>query len=118
MIGMTPCLFVEVCGALAPIKGADVELLHFKRCDRFREIICGNPELAACRDELELAGYDVDLGVRGLGNAKLLVRASLASRVIKALEWQCHKEKQQLTSSDVVVSKEFKPILLEQLQNK
>ena len=60
--GTDPAAFVEVCGTLAPIPNSAVELLHFQRFDRFREIIHGNPELAACRDELKETGFGVDLG--------------------------------------------------------
>jgi len=62
-----------------------VELLHFQRCDRFYEIINENLELAACRQELEAAGFSVDLGVQNLGNGKLLVPVELAERAIDAL---------------------------------
>ena len=55
-----------------------MELLHFQRCDRFYEIINENLELAACRQELEAAGFSVDLGVQNLG--KLAERAFDALR--------------------------------------
>ena len=62
-----------------------MELLHFQRCDRFYEIINENLELVACRQELEAAGFSVDLGVQNLGNGKLLVPVELAERAIDAL---------------------------------
>merc|ERR1712232_122282 len=45
--------YLEVCGALAPLGESTVELLQFKRFDRFYKIINENPELASCRKELE-----------------------------------------------------------------
>lgn len=115
MSGMDDRSFVEVCGALAPLQGSTVELLHFKRCDSFHKIICQNEELAACREELEEAGYPTDLALLGLGNGKLLVRAGLAERAIAALRLRCRATRQTLTSSDLVVSQELKPVVLEQI---
>ena len=55
---MEPREFLEVCGALAPLMGSVVEVLHFQRFDRFWEIVNENPELSACRGELLAKGYD------------------------------------------------------------
>jgi hypothetical protein len=115
MSGTDPASFIEVCGALAPVRGSTVELLHFQRCDKFRQIIHENPELDACRNELEESGYGTDLGALGFGNGKLLVRAGLAARTIAALQQRCHAG-ELLTSSHIVVSQEFKALVLEQVQ--
>ena len=64
--------FVEVCGTLAPLDGTFVEILRFQRFERFREIMGRSEELAACRAQLEEAGYDVDLSSAGLGPGKIL----------------------------------------------
>ena len=99
---------MKVCGALAPLQGSTVELLHFQRQDRFREIVQENAELAACREALLKAGFDTDLGLYGLGPGKLLVRAELAQRVVEALRRRCAAKRRFLTSRDIAVSAEFK----------
>jgi len=71
--------------------------------------------LAACRADLEKAGYDVDLGLVGLGPGKMLVSASLASRTIMALKYFCWCRGSLLKASEVVVSQEFKDMVLEQV---
>jgi len=116
MPGVNPASFIELCGAFAPLRRSTVELLHFQRCDRFREIIQENPELVSCRNELENSGFGTDLGVLGLGNGKLLVRADLVQQTITALQQHCHTKGKLLTASDIVVSSELKPIVLEQIQ--
>merc|ERR1719375_953412 len=98
MPGSSPSTFVEVCGAMAPLGGSMVEVLHFQRFDRFRDIFLRNAELDACREDLCEAGYDVDLGLQGLGSGKLLVRKCLAERTIRALRLREAK----LKASDVV----------------
>merc|ERR1711957_568504 len=84
--------------------------------DRFREIINENPELTACREELEEAGFGMDLATLSMGNGKLLVRGSLAMRTIAALQKRAHITGSLLTSSDLVVSQELKATVLEQIQ--
>lgn len=108
-----PHSFVEVCGALAPLDGTSVEILRFQRFDAFREIITENPELAACREQLEQSGYSVDLASMGLGPAKLLVRPELAWRVVQALALRCRERSMPLRITEVIVNQEFKPIVLE-----
>ena len=77
-----------------------MELLHFQRCDRFYEIINENLELAACRQELEAAGFSVDLGVQNLGNGKLLVPVELAERAIDALRKRQRQTGKRMVSGD------------------
>jgi len=105
--------FVEVCGALAPLDGTSVSILRFQRFDGFRDIITENPELAACREQLEQSGYSVDLASMGLGPAKLFVRPELAWRVVHALALLCRERSMPLRSTEVIVNQEFKPIVLE-----
>ena len=95
-----------------------MELLHFQRCDRFYEIINENLELAACRQELEAAGFSVDLGVQNLGNGKLLVPVELAERAIDALRKRQRQTGKFLTSSDVVVTPELKAAVCEQVERR
>jgi len=111
-----PPAFVEVCGALAPLGETSVVIIRFQRYDRFRDIIINNEELAACRNQLEQAGFSVDLGSTELGPAKLLVRADLAWRVIMALRWRSSDQQEnKLCLRDVVVSQELKAVLLEEV---
>ena len=63
--------------------------LHFQRRDRFRKIFMENDEFASCCKQLRKAGYDMDLGVFGLGSGKLLVEARLAQRTIEAIQQRC-----------------------------
>ena len=116
--GTGPRAFLEVCGALAPLASSVVELLHFQRFDRFREIVNENFELKSCRDELEEEGYNTDLGVYGLGSGKLLVRSSLAQQAIEALHQRVRASacSLRLSSSDIVVSTKLKVTLLEQVK--
>jgi hypothetical protein len=114
--GMEPCAYFEVCGALTPLGDSVVEVLHFQRFDRFREIVSENPALASCRDELLEAGYDTDLGVYGLGPGRLLVRAGLAQRTIDALRQRYRANNRFLKASNIVVSSEVKITLLEQVE--
>lgn len=110
-----PHRFIEVCGALAPLTTSSVQILHFRRFDRFREIICQNPELASCRDDLREGGFDTDLGTYGLGKGRLLVPARLAQRAISALFQHCASTGSVLTSSDIVVSQELNSIVRQQV---
>merc|ERR1712023_355009 len=57
----------------------------------------------------------MDLGVYGLGSGKLLVRAGLAQQALDALRWRC-RVAGLLNRSNIVVSAELKPILLEQVK--
>jgi len=111
-----PDNFVEVCGALAPTDKNSVVLLRFQRFDKFREILFENPYLAAVRENLENEGFSVDLGSTDLGPAKLLVRADLAWRVMRALERRCRHMSERLKIPDVVVSAEFKAIVIEEVR--
>ena len=108
--------FVEVFGAFAALKESNVEIVSFQRFDRFRQIIGESEDLLSCREELDKCGFGVDLGVHKLGPAKLLVRANLAWTVIVSLREYCKNTKTTLLASDVVVSKEFKPALLEAVE--
>merc|ERR1712113_746819 len=73
-------------------------------------------ELTSCREGLEEAGFSTDLGLARLGKGKMLVRTDLATRTIEALQSYC-RENGELTSSDVVVSQEYKVTLLEQIKS-
>jgi len=109
--------FVEVCGALAPLQSTAVSILHFMRHDRFN-LLFKNPMLAACREELGRAGWSANLGDLGescIGPGKLFVRPDLASRAIMALRLRGRTEP-PLSLSDVVVSEEFKSLVLEAVQ--
>jgi len=114
---MTQEMFIEVCGALVPLDASSVHILHFQRFDRFRQIIIDNPVLASCQEQLQEAGYSMDLGCvqPELGSAKLLVRPDQVWRVIHALQWRLIKKPMRLKASDVIVSSEFKEILVEEV---
>jgi len=101
--------FVEACGALAPLHGSSVSILHFQRWDKFRQIFRESPMLAACREQLESGDWSMDLGElgdRNVGPAKLVVRADMAWRVIAALRLR-GMQQGPLHLSDVVVADEF-----------
>jgi hypothetical protein len=115
--GVAPEAFLEVCGSLAPLSSA-VDILHFSRFDRFREILLESPELGACRRDLEQAGFDIDLGSLQLGDGKLLVRADLAWRVVMALRQRQRQRGDTLRLTDVVVSQEFKSTVLEEIRKR
>jgi len=116
MPGMAPKDFLEVFGALTPLGEPVVELLCFQRFDRFQSIINENVELKSCREDLEEAGYSTDLGLYGLGAGKLLVHARLAERAIEALKRLASAENYKFRATDVVVSRELKAIVLEQVE--
>jgi len=100
---------VEAYGALTPPlrNHEDASILTFNRFDNFWEALMVNEELAACRSALTRAGFNADLGLYGLGPSKMLVRADMAESVLQAL----HLRSRRLKCSDVVVSREFKPIV-------
>ena len=77
-----------------------------------------DPECACeiTREALEEVGFSMDLGLVGLGNGKLIVRADLAKRTITALGWRCRMKGSLLTSSDIVVSSEYKSVILEEVR--
>ena len=104
--GSTP---VEVYGATLPkLKNEQVKILSFNRFDNVRESLLENVELEACRQGLEKQGFSADLIVYMLGPGKMLVRADLAERVLQALE---SRRGAPLKCTDVVVSREFEPIV-------
>jgi len=115
-LGTPESMCVKIFGAHAPVKNACVEILTFQRFDKFGSIILENDALRSCRDALEEMGLSVDLGLYGLGSGKLLVRADQGQHVIKALVKRNFTPTNCLKNTNVVVSSEFKPILLEEVR--
>lgn len=100
---------------LRSFASAPIEILEFRRFDKFRDIFLGseNAEFAACMEDLKQYGFSVDLNEQGLGPGKLLVRGEQAGGTIEALKAYCLKKGKQLLPSHVVVSQEYKTIVEE-----
>jgi len=104
--------FIEVYGCLAPVSG-HVSIWSFIRCDNFRELFLESAETQACRDSLAREGLSMDLGQFDLGPGKLVVSASIGTQVVEALKLRG----KVLNSGQVVVSREFEPVVLELVKN-
>ena len=105
--------YVAVYGALTPpLRNDQVKLLTFSRFDRFREALLEGEELRACRQSLESAGYSSDLAANGLGPGKLFVPAHIAWQSLVALSLRPRRTR----CSDVVVSHQFEPLVMDAVQ--
>lgn len=91
-----------------------MDIVSFQRFDRFREIISQNVELQTCHKALQVEGFDMDVGSDGLDNRRLFVHPYSAGMVIQALERRkMSPGYKSLRRSDVVVSQDLKPILIQ-----
>lgn len=106
--------FVEVYGNLAPIGSqSSVEILRIKwRPNNFKELLLESPELEGCRNAQWGINISCDLVASGLGPGKLLVGPQFAPRALAAL----HLRGEATKASDIVVSAQFKPIVLQLLE--
>merc|ERR1712094_40323 len=80
-----------------------VRILHWRRCDDFRQIFLEGEDLRPCRKALETVGFSMDLSDCRLGPAKLVVRPELAWPAIQALGERMKRTKKHLHSRMVVV---------------
>jgi hypothetical protein len=109
-------LFVEVFGKESA--SDSVQILKFRRFDRFREALLESDALEECRADLRKQGISADLTAHALGPGKLFVAPELALPAIISLHKLVEQRGKDMMQSEVVVSGDFVELVKREIQRR